>query len=306
MFCSTLAPDPVYEAVKEALAAELVPIIWWFITHCKLVEDDSAGQPPLSPPTTTPLSPSIASTSDGESAQPPPLELPRREEMLDAQELASSLAASDAGASTTSTQSDGGLTVISVQAFTPLLGTLLLSPHTLVSGPARYAVVELLRRLRRADQVEDEERASMSSSEGSSNDMQVDGQEARRMASPTPSLSKLTGVLSSTYQDAKAKKVERGWLTLATCTLLTANAPPTIGHLYRFATREELENAATRRGLAEALDKAAVMRESALKSCIFVGVPRTILSLANLHETIEDDVRNGLRKASVRYAPTQS
>ncbi|KAI9065105.1 ARM repeat-containing protein [Trametes sanguinea] len=177
------------EAVKEALAAELVPIIWWFITHCKLVEDDSAGQPPLSPPTTTPLSPSIASNSDGESAQPPPLELPRREEMLDAQELASSLAASDAGASTTSTQSDGGPTVISVQAFTPLLGTLLLSPHTLVSGPARYAVVELLRRLRRADQVEDEERASMSSSEGSSNDMQVDSQETRRMASPTPSQS---------------------------------------------------------------------------------------------------------------------
>lgn len=141
------------------------------------------------------------------------------------------------------------------------------------------------------------------------------------------------------------------------CTLLTANAPPTIGHLYRFATRDDVENAFTRRGLAEALDKAALMRESALKSCIFVGVPRvsvsvlvgppfvrvresgarstpsfsggrgiwpslplwliwaaqtnahtdhspsfqTILSLANLHETIEDDVRNGLRKTSVRY-----
>ncbi|CDO74054.1 Glycoside Hydrolase Family 128 protein [Trametes cinnabarina] len=117
---------------------------------------------------------------------------------------------------------------------------------------------------------------------------------------PTPSLSKLTGVLSSTYEDAKAKKAERGWLTLATCTLLTANAPPTIGHLYRFATRTDLENAATRRSLAEALDKAALMRESALKSCIFVGVPRTILSLANLNETIEDDVRNGLRMTSVR------
>ncbi|KAI0637802.1 hypothetical protein C8Q77DRAFT_1087953 [Trametes polyzona] len=117
---------------------------------------------------------------------------------------------------------------------------------------------------------------------------------------PTPSLPRLTEVLSSTFQDAKAKRAERGWLTLTMCTLLTANAPPTIGHLYRFATRDDLENAATRRGYDEALSKAALMRESALKSCIFVGVPRTILSLANLHQTIEDDVRNGLRKSSVR------
>ena len=63
------------------------------------------------------------------------------------------------------------------------------------------------------------------------------------------------------------------------CTLLTANAPPTIGHLYRFATRDDLENASTRRGFAEALDKAALMRESALKSCIFVGVPRVSVSV---------------------------
>ncbi|KAI0650015.1 hypothetical protein C8Q79DRAFT_941937 [Trametes meyenii] len=123
---------------------------------------------------------------------------------------------------------------------------------------------------------------------------------------PTPSLPKLTAVLSSTFRDAKAKKAERGWLTLATCTLLTANAPPTIGHLYRFATRDTLEDAATRRGLAEALDKAAVMRESALKSCIFVGVPRTILSLASLLETIEDDVRDGLRKTSIRTVNTEN
>ncbi|KAI0356642.1 hypothetical protein OH77DRAFT_1400444 [Trametes cingulata] len=123
---------------------------------------------------------------------------------------------------------------------------------------------------------------------------------------PTPSLPKLTAVLTSTFQDAKAKRAERGWLTLAMCTLLTANAPPTIGHLYRFATRDNLEDVATRRGFAEALDKAALMRESALKSCIFVGVPRTILSLANLHETIEDDVRNGLRKTSVRTVNTEN
>ncbi|KAI1792917.1 hypothetical protein LXA43DRAFT_297479 [Ganoderma leucocontextum] len=111
-----------------------------------------------------------------------------------------------------------------------------------------------------------------------------------------PPLSRLNAVLNTTFQDAKAKKAERGWLTLATCTLLTANAPPTIGHLYRFTTRDDPENASTRRTLAEGVDKAALMRESALKSSIFVGVPRTILSLANLHEAIEGDVKDGLRK----------
>ncbi|KAI0723387.1 hypothetical protein C8Q76DRAFT_722693 [Earliella scabrosa] len=121
---------------------------------------------------------------------------------------------------------------------------------------------------------------------------------------PAPSLSRLNAVLTSTSQDAKSKKAERGWLTLTTCTLLTANAPPTIGHLYRFATRDDPENATTRRGFAEALDKAALMRESALKSCIFVGVPRTILSLASLHEAIEDDVKHGLRKTSKRTVDT--
>ncbi|RDX53132.1 hypothetical protein K466DRAFT_477703 [Polyporus arcularius HHB13444] len=123
---------------------------------------------------------------------------------------------------------------------------------------------------------------------------------------PAPPLSRLNAVLASTFQDAKAKKAERGWLTLATCTLLTANAPPTIGHLYRFTTRSDPDHAETRRGLAEALDKAALMRESALKSCIFVGVPRTILSLASLHEAIEDDVRQGLRKTSKRTVTTEN
>ena len=38
-----------------------------------------------------------------------------------------------------------------MQSFTPILGTLLLSPNGLVGGPARFAVVELLNRARRAD-----------------------------------------------------------------------------------------------------------------------------------------------------------
>ncbi|KAI0751352.1 hypothetical protein C8Q80DRAFT_1156868 [Daedaleopsis nitida] len=124
----------------------------------------------------------------------------------------------------------------------------------------------------------------------------------------TPQSSRLNAILTSTFQDAKAKNVERGWLTLTTCTLLTANVPPTIGHLYRYTTRDDPESPTTRRGYAEALNKAAVMRESALKSCIFVGVPRTILSLASLHEAIEDDVNHGLRKtvSPTRTASTEN
>jgi serine/threonine-protein phosphatase 4 regulatory subunit 1 len=40
-----------------------------------------------------------------------------------------------------------------VQAFTPILGTLLLSSNPLVGGSARYAVVHLLSRMKRADDV---------------------------------------------------------------------------------------------------------------------------------------------------------
>lgn len=42
-------------------------------------------------------------------------------------------------------------TTISVQAFTPILGTLLLSSNPLVGGAARYAVVDLLSRMNKAD-----------------------------------------------------------------------------------------------------------------------------------------------------------
>lgn len=74
-----------------------MPIIWWFITHCRIVEDD--------------LSIPIQSETDQEEPE----------------------------------------TYISVQAFTAILGTLLLSQNGLVGGPARFAVVELLSRVRRAD-----------------------------------------------------------------------------------------------------------------------------------------------------------
>ncbi|KAF8163204.1 armadillo-type protein [Crassisporium funariophilum] len=83
------------EPVKEALAAELVPVIWWFFTHCQIIPDDL-----------------------------------RPEEAY-------------ASSSTTVT--------ISVQAFTPILGTLLLSSNPLVGGAARFAVVDLLSRMKKAD-----------------------------------------------------------------------------------------------------------------------------------------------------------
>lgn len=55
-----------------------------------------------------------------------------------------------------SRQRDGNdVTLISVQAFTPILGTLLLSPNGMVSGPARCTVVELLCRIRKADDAEE-------------------------------------------------------------------------------------------------------------------------------------------------------
>lgn len=47
-----------------------------------------------------------------------------------------------------------GVTLISVQAFTPILGTLLLSPNGLVGGTARQAIVEVLRKIRMADERE--------------------------------------------------------------------------------------------------------------------------------------------------------
>ncbi|RDB20973.1 Serine/threonine-protein phosphatase 4 regulatory subunit 1 [Hypsizygus marmoreus] len=88
------------EQVKEALAAELVPLIWWFFTHCRISPDD---------------------IRTGDSAHPSP----------------------------------SSHTTISVQAFTPILGTLLLSANPLVGGAARYAVVDLLVRLKTADDRED-------------------------------------------------------------------------------------------------------------------------------------------------------
>ncbi|KAI0636799.1 hypothetical protein C8Q77DRAFT_1215727 [Trametes polyzona] len=166
------------EAVKEALAAELVPIIWWFVTHCRLVEDDTTPQPPSPSAAISPASGDLSSSEHESSLPRPPT--PQPDQLLNEQESALRSEIS----SLYTDQSEDTPTAIPVQAFTPLLGTLLLSPNGMVGGSARYAVVELLRRLRRADQREDDERASVSSS---SDDMSVDGQSSQRISSPTPS-----------------------------------------------------------------------------------------------------------------------
>ncbi|KAG6911673.1 hypothetical protein DXG01_007923 [Tephrocybe rancida] len=89
---------------------------------------------------------------------------------------------------------------------------------------------------------------------------------------------------------------------MQTCTLLSANRPASLGHLYRFVTRPDMNEPSSRVNVALAVNKAALMRESALKSAIFVGVPRVILSLAELHQALDDDVKKSLRTQSRRLA----
>ncbi|KLO12833.1 hypothetical protein SCHPADRAFT_904775 [Schizopora paradoxa] len=116
----------------------------------------------------------------------------------------------------------------------------------------------------------------------------------------SPPTRALNSVLHATRSEAKKHGAENGWLVLSTCTLLTANTPGAVGDLYRFATRSNPSAPETRLPLAESLDIAAKMRESSLKSSIFIGVPRTIISLAAMTEAFEEDVKDGLRKDSHR------
>ncbi|KAF9535090.1 hypothetical protein CPB83DRAFT_843452 [Crepidotus variabilis] len=121
---------------------------------------------------------------------------------------------------------------------------------------------------------------------------------------PSPSLAQLNKVFSKTFRDAQSKKAETGWLVASTSTLVTANRPSTLGHLYRFATRSSLleDGKHISLDLPTAVNKAAIMREAALKSVIFIGVPRVILSLAALHEALDEDVKKALRTDSKRTA----
>ncbi|KAH0839656.1 hypothetical protein J3R83DRAFT_574 [Lanmaoa asiatica] len=127
---------------------------------------------------------------------------------------------------------------------------------------------------------------------------------------PSPPVERLHRVFTSTLNEARQRKAENGWLVLSasntTCTLLTTNRPSSVGHLYRFITRTDPTLPETRRNFTEAVNRAAMMREAALKSVIFVGVPRTILSLTGLKDALEDDVYAALRKNSIREASVEN
>ncbi|KAH9847883.1 hypothetical protein C2E23DRAFT_740933, partial [Lenzites betulinus] len=90
------------------------------------------------------------------------------------------------------------------------------------------------------------------------------------------------------------------WLVLTTCTLATLNHQQAIGYVYRLATRTDPEDASTRCDVAGATDIAAEMREAILKGVLFIGAPRTIMSMASLHATLEDDVKESFRKHPLR------
>ena len=94
---SSLAIDED-ETVKEALSAELVHVIWWVVTHYRVVREDMF-QPLVSD------------------------------------------------------ESNPDVIPIGVQAFTPILGTLLLSINGNVGSNARNAIVGILRRIKRLDDI---------------------------------------------------------------------------------------------------------------------------------------------------------
>ncbi|KAH7920269.1 hypothetical protein BV22DRAFT_1040026 [Leucogyrophana mollusca] len=125
-------------------------------------------------------------------------------------------------------------------------------------------------------------------------------------AYPSPPLGRLHSVFRSTFDEARRRNAENGWLVLSTCTLLTVNRPTSVGHLYRWVTRTDPSQADSRKSFAEAVRKAAMMREAALKSVIFVGVPRTILSLTGLKDSLEPDVYAALRKNSIRVGTPEN
>lgn len=65
---------------------------------------------------------------------------------------------------------------------------------------------------------------------------------------------------------------------------MTANCPSAVGHLYRFvAGSRNLEGEDSQRLLdvPTAVNKVAIMREAALKSVIFTGVPRVSYSCSS-------------------------
>ncbi|KAJ7699903.1 hypothetical protein B0H17DRAFT_1047611 [Mycena rosella] len=120
---------------------------------------------------------------------------------------------------------------------------------------------------------------------------------------PAPPLTKLHAVLTSSYRSARDRNAETAWLVLTACTLTTANRPSTMAQLYRFVKPDTASDADSRSigasaNIAEAVNKAALIREAVLKS--------VILSFAAFNEALDIDVRSALRTESRRDATPQN
>lgn len=88
-----------------------------------------------------------------------------------------------------------------------------------------------------------------------------------------------------------------------------------MAQLYRFVRKPDSAAAgdadsrssiAASGSLAEAVNRAALIREAVLKSVIFVGVPRVILSFTAFNEALDPDVRTALRSQSRRDATAEN
>ncbi|EJT97613.1 hypothetical protein DACRYDRAFT_24991 [Dacryopinax primogenitus] len=124
-------------------------------------------------------------------------------------------------------------------------------------------------------------------------------------STPCPNIDVLQGVLARTRDVARQKGAEQGWLAVSTATMLTRNCPPAMAALYAFATRQEGPEAETAQkpiALERRVRIAALMRETTIKGCVFVGVPKVINCLAGLTGGLDDDVKAALEKTSYRDA----
>nr|GAT53961.1 predicted protein [Mycena chlorophos] len=125
---------------------------------------------------------------------------------------------------------------------------------------------------------------------------------------PAPADHKLRSVLTKTYRSAVDRNATTAWLVLTACALTTVNRPPTMAQFYNFIRPSDADSRSlgASSSLGEIVNKAALVREAVLKSVIFVGVPRVILSFAAFNEAMDPDVRAALRTASLRDGTPQN
>ncbi|KZT62402.1 hypothetical protein CALCODRAFT_490235 [Calocera cornea HHB12733] len=117
-----------------------------------------------------------------------------------------------------------------------------------------------------------------------------------------PNIDVLQGVLLRTRSVARSKGAEEGWLAVSTATFLTKNCPPALACLYAFATRQDSPGKGDSLPIERRIRVAALMRETTIKGCVFVGVPKVINCLAGLTGGLDADVKEALDKKSYRDA----